>query len=112
MKTSSYYAAGSAVYRMVEAFILDRKEVLPCAAYLEGEYGVKGLYAGVPVMIGGGGVEKIITIELTDAEKKAFASSVNHAVRAGRGDGQGAGRNNWRTAGHGLRGTIDWTREE
>jgi malate dehydrogenase len=78
MKTSSYYAAGSAVYRMVEAFILDRKEVLPCAAYLEGEYGVKGLYAGVPVVIGGGGVEKIITIDLTDAEKGAFASSVNH----------------------------------
>ena len=46
MKTSSYYAAGTAVYRMVEAFMLDRKEVLPAAAYLEGEYGVNGLYAG------------------------------------------------------------------
>ena len=46
MKTSSYYAAGSAVYRMVEAFILDRKEVLPAAAYLEGEYGVNGLVRG------------------------------------------------------------------
>ncbi len=78
MKTSSYYAAGSAVYRMVEAFMLDRKEVLPCAAYLEGEYGVNGLYAGVPVVIGGGGVEKIVPIDLTDAEKKAFASSVAH----------------------------------
>ncbi len=78
MKTSSYYAAGSAVYRMVEAFILDRKEVLPAAAYLEGEYGVKGLFAGVPVVIGGGGVERIMEIDLTTAEKKAFESSVAH----------------------------------
>jgi malate dehydrogenase len=78
MKTSSYYAAGTAVYRMVEAFILDRKEVLPAAAYLEGEYGVNGLYAGVPVIIGGGGVERIVTIDLTPAEKKAFESSVAH----------------------------------
>ena len=78
MKTSSYYAAGSAVYRMVEAFILDRKEVLPAAAYLEGEYGVKGLFAGVPVVIGGGGVERIMQIDLTAAEKKAFESSVAH----------------------------------
>jgi malate dehydrogenase len=78
MKTSSYYAAGTAVYRMVEAFMLDRKEVLPAAAYLEGEYGVNGLYAGVPVVIGGGGVEKVIEIELTAAEKKAFESSVGH----------------------------------
>ena len=78
MKTSSYYAAGTAVYKMVEAFMLDRKEVLPCAAYLEGEYGVKGLFAGVPVVIGAGGVERVIEIALTDAEKKAFDSSVAH----------------------------------
>ena len=78
MKTSSYYAAGTAVYRMVEAFMLDKKEVLPAAAYLEGEYGVKGLYAGVPVVVGGGGVEKVIEIDLTAAEKKAFESSVGH----------------------------------
>ncbi len=78
MKTSSYYAAGTAVYRMVEAFMLDKKEVLPAAAYLEGEYGVRGLYAGVPVVVGGGGVEKVIEIELTAAEKKAFESSVAH----------------------------------
>ncbi len=63
---------------MVEAYILDRKEVLPCAAYLEGEYGVRGLYAGVPVVIGGGGVERVIEIELTAAEKQAFDSSVAH----------------------------------
>ena len=78
MKTSSYYAAGTAVYRMVEAYMLDKKEVLPAAAYLEGEYGVRGLYAGVPVIIGAGGVEKIVEIELTAAEKKAFESSVGH----------------------------------
>ncbi len=78
MKTSSYYAAGTAVYRMVEAFILDRKEVLPAAAYLEGEYGVDGLFAGVPVVIGDGGVERIVQIDLTAAEKKAFESSVAH----------------------------------
>jgi malate dehydrogenase len=78
MKTSSYYAAGTAVYRMVEAFMLDRKEVLPAAAYLEGEYGVNGLFAGVPVVIGGGGVERIVQIDLTAAEKKAFESSVAH----------------------------------
>jgi len=78
MKTSSYYAAGTAVYRMVEAYMLDRKEVLPAAAYLEGEYGVNALFAGVPVVIGGGGVERIVQIELTAAEKKAFESSVAH----------------------------------
>ena len=78
MKTSSYYAAGTAVYQMVEAFILDRKQVLPCAAYLDGEYGVKGLFAGVPVVIGAGGVERVIEIALTDAEKKSFDSSVAH----------------------------------
>ena len=78
MKTSSYYAAGAATYKMVEAYLLDRKEVLPCAAYLEGEYGVKGLYAGVPVVIGAGGVEKVVEIDLTAAEKQAFASSVAH----------------------------------
>jgi malate dehydrogenase len=78
MKTSSYYAAGTAVYQMVEAYMLDKKQVLPCAAYLEGEYGVNGLYAGVPVVVGGNGVEKIVEIELTPAEKKAFESSVAH----------------------------------
>jgi malate dehydrogenase len=78
MKTSSYYAAGTAVYQMVEAYMLDRKQVLPCAAYLEGEYGHEGLFAGVPVVIGAGGVEKVLQIDLTPAEKKAFDSSVAH----------------------------------
>jgi malate dehydrogenase len=78
MKTSSYYAAGAATYRMVEAFMLDRKEVLPAAAYLEGEYGMKGLYAGVPVVIGAGGIERVIEIQLTAAEKAAFEKSTGH----------------------------------
>jgi malate dehydrogenase len=78
MKTSSYYAAGAAVFKMVEAYILDRKEVLPAAAYLEGEYGVRGLYAGVPVVIGASGLERVVEIELTAAEKTAFESSVAH----------------------------------
>jgi len=78
MKTSSYYAAGSAVYRMVVAYMRDKKEVLPAAAFLQGEYGVDGLYAGVPVVIGAGGVEKIVEIGLTAAEKAAFESSVAH----------------------------------
>jgi malate dehydrogenase len=78
MKTSSYYAAGAAVFKMVEAYILDRKEVLPAAAYLDGEYGVHGLYAGVPVVIGAGGLERVIEIDLTAAEKTAFQSSVAH----------------------------------
>src|SRR5215475_8268973 len=78
MKTSSYYAAGTAVYRMVEAYMLDKKEVLPAAAYLEGEYGVRGLYAGVPVVIGAGGVERVVEIQLTPNEKKAFETSVGH----------------------------------
>jgi malate dehydrogenase len=78
MKTSSYYAAGTAVYKMVEAYILDRKAVLPCAAYLDGEYGVRGLFAGVPVVIGAGGVERVVEIQLSAAEKTAFDSSVGH----------------------------------
>jgi malate dehydrogenase len=78
MKTSSYYAAGTAVFKMVEAYMLDKKELLPCAAYLEGEYGVKGLFAGVPVLIGAGGVERVVEIQLTPEEKRAFDSSVAH----------------------------------
>ena len=78
MKTSSYYAAGAATFRMVEAYMLDRKEVLPAAAFLEGEYGVHGFYAGVPVVIGAGGVERVVEIPLTALEKAAFEKSVAH----------------------------------
>jgi len=78
MKTSAYYSTAHAIIRMVEAYLFDKKEVLPCAALLEGEYGVKGFYVGVPVCIGAAGVERVIEVELTTAEKEALAVSVSH----------------------------------
>ena len=78
MKTSAYYSTAHAIIRMVEAYLFDKKEILPCAALLEGEYGVKGFYVGVPVCIGAGGVERIVEVELTTAEKEALTVSVNH----------------------------------
>lgn len=80
---SAYYAPSAAVAQMIEAILLDRKEILPCAAYLEGEYGIDGLYAGVPVKLGAGGIEEILEVELTDAEAaalKASADSVQELV--------------------------------
>ncbi len=62
---------------MVEAILLDRKEILPCAAFLEGEYGIDGLYAGVPIKLGAGGVEEIIEVELTDSESAALKASAD-----------------------------------
>jgi malate dehydrogenase len=73
---SAFYSPASAAIRMAQAYLQDRKEILPCAAYLEGEYGVNGYYFGVPVMIGAGGVEKIIEIELATAERKLFDQSL------------------------------------
>jgi malate dehydrogenase len=63
---------------MAEAYLQDRKSVLPAAAYLEGEYGLRDLYVGVPVQIGAGGVEKVLQIALTDGEKEALAVSASH----------------------------------
>ena len=80
---SAYYAPSAAVTQMVEAILLDRKEILPCAAFLEGEYGINGLYAGVPVKLGAVGIEEIIEVELTDSEAsalKAAADSVQELV--------------------------------
>lgn len=74
---SAYYAPSAAAAQMVEAILLDRKEILPCAAYLEGEYGINGLYAGVPVKLGAGGVEQVIEVELTAAEKAALMKSAD-----------------------------------
>ena len=74
---SAYYAPSAASAQMVEAILLDRKEILPCAAYLEGEYGINGLYAGVPIKLGAKGVEKIIELKLNSSEKKQFNKSVN-----------------------------------
>ena len=73
--TSAWYAPGAAAAQMVDAIMLDEKRVLPCTAYLEGEYGVRGLYMGVPVKLGAGGVEEIVKLKLTDAEKKTFRDS-------------------------------------
>ena len=73
---SAYYAPASSAIAMAESFLKDKKRVLPCAAKLNGEYGVKGLYIGVPVVIGKGGVEKIIEITLTADEQKMFDHSV------------------------------------
>jgi malate dehydrogenase len=77
MKTgSAYYAPSAAVVEMVEAILKDKKKILPCAAYLEGEYGVKGLYVGVPVKLGARGVEQIIEIKLSAEERAALEKSV------------------------------------
>lgn len=74
---SAYYAPSAASAQMVEAILLDRKEILPCAAMLDGEYGISGLYVGVPVKLGAGGVEEIIEVELTDAESAALRASAD-----------------------------------
>jgi malate dehydrogenase len=77
---SAFYAPAAAAIQMAEAYLKDKKRVLPCAAHLDGQYGVKGLYVGVPVIIGAGGVEKVVEIELNKAEKAEFNKSVE-AVR-------------------------------
>ncbi len=73
---SAFYAPASSAIQMAEAYLKDKKRVLPCAAYLNGEYGVKGIYVGVPVVIGAGGIEKIVEIKLNPDEQKAFDTSV------------------------------------
>jgi malate dehydrogenase len=73
---SAYYAPGAAVVQMVEAVIRDKKRVLPCAAYCDREYGVGGYFVGVPVVLGTGGVEKVIEVELVGDERAAFEKSV------------------------------------
>jgi malate dehydrogenase len=77
---SAYYAPSSAAVQMCEAIVHDQKRILPCAAWLEGEYGMSGLFLGVPCKIGRRGLEKILEVELTDAERDALAKSAD-AVR-------------------------------
>jgi len=72
---SAYYAPSSAAVEMVEAVIKDKKKILPCAAYLEGEYGINGLFVGVPVKLGANGIEEIIQINLTTDERAALQKS-------------------------------------
>ena len=74
---SAFYAPASSAIAMAESYLRDKKRVLPCAAKLKGEYGVDGLYIGVPVVIGADGVERIVEIELNDAEQKMFDQSVD-----------------------------------
>jgi malate dehydrogenase len=78
--TSAWYAPGAASAQMVNAIMLDEKRVLPCTAYLEGEYGIDGLYMGVPVKLGAGGVEEIVELELTEEEQTMLNESAD-AVR-------------------------------
>ncbi|MEC9078331.1 MAG: malate dehydrogenase [Pseudomonadota bacterium] len=73
---SAFYAPASSAIQMAESYLKDQKRVLPCAAMLNGEYGVKGLYIGVPVVIGASGVEKIVEINLNKSEQAAFNKSV------------------------------------
>ena len=77
---SAYYAPSASIAQMVEAILVDRKQILPCTTYLDGEYGISGVYVGVPVKLGAGGVEEIIQFDLTDDEHAALKSSAE-AVR-------------------------------
>jgi len=77
---SAFYAPAASTFEMVDAILRDRKRVLPCATYLQGEFGVDGLYVGVPVVLGRGGLERVFEIELTAEERVAFDKSVD-AVR-------------------------------
>jgi malate dehydrogenase len=76
MKASGFTAAGAALCEMVEAIVRDKKRVIPCCVYLDGEYGQRDVCAGVPVVLGAGGVERIIEVPLDAAEQAAFAASV------------------------------------
>ncbi|GGA35902.1 malate dehydrogenase [Pelagibacterium lentulum] len=73
---SAFYAPAASAIEMAESYLKDKKRILPCAAYLSGEFGVKDMYVGVPIVIGEGGAEKIVEIELNGAEKKDFETSV------------------------------------
>jgi len=78
--TSAWYAPGAAAAQMVDAIMLDEKRMLPCTAYLEGEYGIEGLYMGVPVKLGRGGIEEVVELELSEDEQTMLNESAD-AVR-------------------------------
>jgi malate dehydrogenase len=75
--TSAWYAPSSAVVEMVEAILKDKKKILPCAAFLEGEYGVNGLYVGVPCKLGSSGIEQVVEVKLTAEESAALHKSAD-----------------------------------
>ncbi|HEY4719354.1 MAG TPA: malate dehydrogenase, partial [Candidatus Methylomirabilis sp.] len=72
---SAFYAPSAAIVEMVEAILKDKKKILPCSAYLKGEYGVHGLFVGVPVKLGRRGIEQIVEVSLTPEEQAAFDKS-------------------------------------
>jgi malate dehydrogenase len=74
---SAFYAPAAAIMEMVDAILLDQKRILPCAAYLQGEYGINDLFVGVPVKLGAGGVEEVIELDLTDEEREDLEYSAN-----------------------------------
>jgi malate dehydrogenase len=78
---SAFYSPAMAAIRMAEAYLKDKKRIFPCAAFLEGEYGARGIYMGVPVVIGAGGVERIIEIKLKANEKKELDRSIEHVKK-------------------------------
>ena len=82
---SAFYAPGASIVQMVEAIVKDKKRLLPAAAYLEGEYGLRDVYVGVPVLLGAGGVEKIIEVELTPEEQAALEAVCRGRGRTGTG---------------------------
>ncbi len=79
---SAFFSPAISAIEMAESYIKDKKRVLPCAAYLEGEYGINGYYIGVPVIIGAGGVEKVLEVELTDEEKDMLMNSLEAVKKA------------------------------
>ena len=79
---SAFYAPAASAVTMAESYLRDQKRVLPCSALLDGQYGVKGLFVGVPVVIGAGGVERIIEIDLNDAEKAMLAKSMESVKKS------------------------------
>jgi len=74
---SAFYAPAAATFEVVESILLDRRRLIPCAALLEGEYGVQGLFVGVPVVVGAGGIERIIEVKFTPEEQAAFTKSAD-----------------------------------
>jgi malate dehydrogenase len=79
---SAFYAPAASAVAMAEAYLLDQKRVLPCSAYLDGQYGVNGLFLGVPVVIGAGGVERVLELELDEAERAMLAKSIESVKRS------------------------------
>jgi malate dehydrogenase len=79
---SAFYAPAASAVTMAESFLRDQKRTLPCSAYLDGQYGVKGLFVGVPVVLGAGGVEKVVELDLSDEEKAMLAKSVESVKKS------------------------------